>query len=62
MRIWKGNIMHIDFMATVFTAWDYDLSFLESIAFLASVVAIGLAIAGWRRWQQQASQHASQVA
>lgn len=49
MRMRKGNIMQIDFMATVFTAWDYDLSFLELIAFLASVAAIGLAIFGPRK-------------
>ena len=46
--------MHFNFMATVFTVWDYDLSFLELISFLASVVAIGLAIFGprktWHWW------------
>ena len=49
MRIRKGFFMQIDFMTTVFTAWDYELSFLELISFLASLVAIGLAIFGPRK-------------
>ncbi|MSV91948.1 MAG: nicotinamide mononucleotide transporter [Actinobacteria bacterium] len=41
-------------MATVFTAWNYDLSFLELFAFLTSLMGVGLAVMGprktWHWW------------
>ena len=46
--------MKINLMFTVFTAWDYQLSFLELLAFLVSLVAVGLAVIGprktWHSW------------
>ena len=41
-------------MTTVFTAWKYDLSLLELLAFLTSVIGVGLGIFGprstWPWW------------
>jgi len=41
-------------MVTVFTAWDYQLSLLELLAFLVSLIAVGLAVFGprktWHWW------------
>ena len=46
--------MHINFLVTIFTAWGYHLSLLESIAFLTSVVGVGLGVYGprstWPWW------------
>jgi len=46
--------MKINLMFTVFTAWNYHLSFLELIAFLTSIVGVGLAVIGprktWHWW------------
>ena len=47
-------LMKIDLMFTVFTAWNYHLSFLELIAFLTSIMGVGLAVLGprktWHWW------------
>ena len=41
-------------MTTIFTAWDYKMSLLETLAFLTSVVGVGLSIFGprstWPWW------------
>ena len=41
-------------MFTVFTAWNYHLSFLELIAFITSLIAVGFAVLGprktWHWW------------
>ena len=46
--------MKINLMVTVFTAWDYQLSLLELLAFLVSLIAVGLAVFGprktWHWW------------
>jgi nicotinamide mononucleotide transporter len=46
--------MKINFMFTVLTAWGYQLSFLELIAFITSIIAVGLAVFGprktWHWW------------
>ena len=46
--------MKIDLMFTVFTAWNYHLSFLELTAFLTSIIGVGLAVLGprktWHWW------------
>ena len=57
MRIGKGLHMHTLnslLMTTVFTAWKYDLSILELVAFATSVVGVALGIFGprstWPWW------------
>ena len=57
MRIGKGYRMHslnTFLMTTLFTAWGYDLSFLEFLAFITSVVGVALGIFGprstWPWW------------
>jgi nicotinamide mononucleotide transporter len=46
--------MKINLMFTVFTAWNYHLSFLELTAFLTSIIGVGLAVFGprktWHWW------------
>ena len=57
MRIGKGKAVHSInslLMTTVFTAWKYDLSLLELVAFISSVVGVALGIFGprstWPWW------------
>ena len=46
--------MHFNLMVTVFTAWGYKLSLLELLAFITSVIGVGLGIWGpratWSWW------------
>ncbi len=46
--------MKIALLFTVFTAWNYHLSFLELTAFLTSIIGVGLAVLGprktWHWW------------
>lgn len=46
--------MHLNFMATFITAWGYHLTYLEFIAFITSVVGVGLGVFGprstWPWW------------
>ena len=49
MRIGKGLIMHFHLMAVFFTAWGYQLTYLEFVAFLTSVVGVVLGVFGPRQ-------------
>ncbi|MEI6867127.1 MAG: nicotinamide riboside transporter PnuC [Actinomycetes bacterium] len=46
--------MHLNFMATFITAWGYHLTYLELIAFITSVIGVGLGVFGprstWPWW------------
>jgi nicotinamide mononucleotide transporter len=46
--------MHFNIMVTIFSAWGYHLSLLELLAFITSVVGVGLGVYGprstWPWW------------
>jgi len=46
--------MHLHLMAVFFTAWGYELTYLELIAFITSLIGVGLGIFGprvtWPWW------------
>lgn len=53
MRIGMGDMMSI-FSSILFTAWGYELSVLEALAFITSVIGVGLGVFGprstWPWW------------
>ena len=53
MRIGIGDMMSI-FSSVLFTAWGYELSVLEALAFITSVIGVGLGVFGprstWPWW------------